>query len=105
MAQFQGQFLPPNHPVTRRVREIAKRIVERNGLGRVKEGHSLSSIEEVMGSFGMGRGMESGENIDATEAGNQNAEWEVSPALPWEVLMAGVRRRRQEDDERIRDPR
>jgi hypothetical protein len=49
--------------------------------------------------------MESGENIDATEAGNQNAEWEVSPALPWEVLMAGVRRRRQEDDERIRDPR
>ncbi|KLT42555.1 hypothetical protein CC85DRAFT_83752 [Cutaneotrichosporon oleaginosum] len=77
MAQFEGQLLPPNHPITRRVREIAKRIVERNGLGRVKEGHSLSSIEEVMGSFGIGRGMESGENISATEAGNQNAEWEV----------------------------
>ncbi|BEJ16005.1 hypothetical protein CspHIS471_0506100 [Cutaneotrichosporon sp. HIS471] len=77
MAQFQGQLLPPNHPVTRRVREIAKRIVERNGLGRVKEGHTLSSIEEVMGSWGMGGGMESGGNISATEEGNENAEWEV----------------------------
>ncbi|BEI92837.1 uncharacterized protein CcaverHIS019_0504650 [Cutaneotrichosporon cavernicola] len=77
MAQLQGQLLPPNHPVTRRVREIAKRIVERNGLGRVKEGHTLSTIEEVMGSWGMGGGMESPGNISATEEGNENAEWEV----------------------------
>lgn len=81
MQQFQGQILPPNHPITRRVREIAKRIVERNGLGRIKEGHSLSTIEEVMGAWGQRQGMESPENIEATEQPNANAEWEVSRSV------------------------
>lgn len=78
MEQFQGQILPPNHPVTRRVRDIAKRIVERNGLGLIKEGHSLSTIEQVMGAWEERKGMESPENIQATEQPNPNAEWEVS---------------------------
>ncbi|GMK55599.1 hypothetical protein CspeluHIS016_0206550 [Cutaneotrichosporon spelunceum] len=76
MAQFQGKLLPPDHPVTRRVRDIAKRIVERNNLGMVKEGHNLSSIEDVLSAW-LGGGMESADNISATQEGNENAEWEV----------------------------
>lgn len=112
MDQFQGQILPPNHPISRRVRTIAKRIVERNGLGVIKEGHTLSTIEEVMGAWSQGRGMETAENIDATEGPSTNAEWEVSrgkraghygssAVFRAQRLTVGLRCRRQEDDERI----
>lgn len=83
--------MPPNHPITRRVRDIAVRIVERNGLGKVKSGHTLSSLEGIVPGWGGGGGdrgddinIFTGQGVDGAIKAfesigvpDQNSEWEV----------------------------
>lgn len=92
MQQFQGEIMPPNHPITRRVREIAVRIVERNGLGKVKSGHTLSSLDGIVPGWGGGGGGDqdpeinifTGQGVDGQikqfekiGVPDKNSEWEV----------------------------
>lgn len=44
MEQFGGKILPAYDPRVRRVTQIAKRIIEDNGLGKVRAGGGLSSV-------------------------------------------------------------
>ncbi|EIW68973.1 hypothetical protein TREMEDRAFT_39304 [Tremella mesenterica DSM 1558] len=46
--EYSTHVLPPNHPITRRVRDIAARIIESSGLGRVKSGGEMGAIEGKM---------------------------------------------------------
>jgi metalloendopeptidase OMA1, mitochondrial len=34
--EFKGNILPPNHPIVRRVRRVAQRILEANDLGTLR---------------------------------------------------------------------
>jgi hypothetical protein len=52
------------------VRNIAQRIVERNGLVKMKAGHTLGSIEGEVGSWGFG-------GADPNEPPTADTEWEV----------------------------
>lgn len=45
MQQFGGKLLPPNHPDSVFVRGVATRIIERNGLGVMGAGQSLTSVD------------------------------------------------------------
>ena len=88
LSQYQGALLSPSHPTSKRVREIARRIVEGNMLGHMKEDHSITNILNISlgsifgsdsddGLFGDG-GSESREPLNA--AGNRDVEWEVRVA-------------------------
>lgn len=52
LSEYRGKILPSNHPTTRRVREIARRIVEGNGLGHMKGTSDVSVGDTLLGSFG-----------------------------------------------------
>jgi len=91
LSQYQDALLSPSHPTTKRVREIARRIVEGNMLGHMKDSHSLKKLPNIgLGSiFGGGQSEEElfGSGSDGAErlnsAGNKDVEWEVSViALP-----------------------
>lgn len=58
LAQYQGQILPASHPTTRRVREVARRIVEGNGLGRIDHEPGRGDQRKAQGmlSSAMGQG-------------------------------------------------
>lgn len=78
MQQFGGQILSPNHPISKRVRHIATRIVEGNNLGKMKQGHSLGAVEGP----GWGQDLEYifGEGVRKNRNPNLPAdlnEWEV----------------------------
>jgi len=75
MQQFGGKVLPPNHPVSRRVREVATRIIEMNGLGKMKSGQILSAIEGGVGSWGFGP--DATANVYSAETPTADTEWEV----------------------------
>lgn len=80
LAQFQHELLSPSHRETKRVREIARRIVEGNMLGRMKEGHSLKDLPNIsLGSI-FGGGDQSGEGVfggGEDKLNNKDVEWEV----------------------------
>ena len=86
LSQYQDALLSPSHPTTKRVREIARRIVEGNMLGHMKDSHSLKNLPNIgLGSiFGGGQSEEEvfGSGSDGVErmnsAGNKDVEWEVS---------------------------
>lgn len=76
--------------MSRRVRKVAQRIIEANGLGRVKSGSELGAIEGKVPSWGGGGGGNEGTELDMGEVlfgGDKKAdegkdtEWEVSLAL------------------------
>jgi hypothetical protein len=80
LSEYSNALLPPNHPTTKRVRAVAKRLVEGAGLGRMKSGGELGAIEgrvpaqkeldfnELM--FGGGQG-------EAEVSQGKEVEWEV----------------------------
>lgn len=77
MDQFGMKCLPPNHPITRRVREIATRIVEGNALGHMKSAPGLGAVEARMSQWGID---ENGNIYSGDRADDQNStknEWEV----------------------------
>jgi hypothetical protein len=76
MQQFGGKILPPNHPISRRVRAVATRIVERNGLGKMKSGHAFDSLEQAMGSWGWGPSNTPNNAAEYTPP-DESTEWEV----------------------------
>lgn len=86
LSEYQNALLSPSHPTSKRVREIARRIVEGNALGHMKEDHSLASLPNIsLGSIFMGEG-EGSEGLFGNEesnpvrtnaAGNKDVEWEV----------------------------
>lgn len=45
LSEYRNAVLPSNHPTTKRVRKVAARIIEASGLGRVKSGGELGTIE------------------------------------------------------------
>jgi len=84
LSEYSNRLLPPNHPVTKRVRRVAQRIVESSGLGRMKSGGEMSAVEQSVPSFGGGSGsLDMGEVLfGGGEGGEQvkegkDTEWEV----------------------------
>jgi hypothetical protein len=87
LAQYQGLLLPASSPVSRRVREVARRVVESNGLGRMKPvtAHGLGGGEggvfvlPGLGEIFMGGGegsWNSGDSAVELKTG-KDVEWEV----------------------------
>ena len=117
LSQYQGALLSPSHPTSKRVREIARRIVEGNMLGHMKEDHSIANLSNISlgsifggdsddGLFG-GGGSESQEPLNA--AGNKDVEWEVCtshciPQIDWSLTgsNAGIRDQGRQGQERFR---
>jgi hypothetical protein len=82
LAEYQHALLSPSHPTTKRVRDIATRIVEGNMLGHMKEGHSWKQLPNIsLGSiFGTEDQQEEilgDERTKFNAAGNKDVEWEV----------------------------
>ena len=88
LKEYDRALLPPNHPVTKRVRKIAQRIVEGSNLGRMKSGGEMSTIEGSVPNFGKGGDMgdiDMGEVLLGGSAAKdvdegKDTEWEVSSA-------------------------
>lgn len=45
LSEYDRAVLPPNHPISKRVRKVATRIIESSGLGRVKSSGEMGAIE------------------------------------------------------------
>ena len=87
LSQYQGQVLSANSRVSRRVREVARRVVESNGLGKMKPttAHglgggdggvfSLPGLGEIVLGGGEG-GWNDGDSAAALKTG-KDVEWEV----------------------------
>jgi len=80
--EYSRALLPPNHPTSRRVRQVAQRIIESSGLGRMKSGHELAAVEGNVPAWGGGASEESMGDIFFGGAGKnpaptQETEWEV----------------------------
>lgn len=82
MSEYQTRILPPNHPVSKRVRRVAQRIIESSGLGRMKSGGEISTIEQNVPNWGGGAEAHVGDilmadgSMDHKEG--KDVEWEVS---------------------------
>jgi hypothetical protein len=94
LSEYSTRVLSPNNAISRRVRKVASRIIEANGLGRVKSGSELGAIEGKVPSWGGGGASQGGMELDMGEVlfgGDKGAdegkdtEWEVS-------LVNGFRR-------------
>ncbi|KAJ9123679.1 hypothetical protein QFC24_003450 [Naganishia onofrii] len=95
LAQYSSALLSPLHPTSRRVREVARRVVESNGLGRMKDAGLMTSLPKIS-IWGAGAGEEDGwfggSGSGDAEGGETTAtlsrggekrkdiEWEVSDA-------------------------
>jgi hypothetical protein len=79
MSEYQGRILPPNHAVSKRVRRVAQRIVESSGLGRMKSGGEISTVEQQVPTWGGGADV--GEILMAEthqeHKEGKDVEWEV----------------------------
>lgn len=86
LAEYQNALLSPFHPTSKRVREVARRVVEANGLGKMKESGLMTVLpkisiwggeEEEEGLFGAGDA-----GVATLSRGGEkrkDIEWEVSP--------------------------
>jgi hypothetical protein len=89
LQQYQGALLSPSHPTSKRVQEVARRIVEANMLGHMKEGHSITDISKIslgsiFGSTDSDDGLFGGDSdpkVPLNSAGNRDTEWEVRSLL------------------------
>ncbi|KAJ9107304.1 hypothetical protein QFC21_000754 [Naganishia friedmannii] len=87
LAQYSSALLSPLHPTSKRVREVARRVVESNGLGKMKDAGLMTSLPKISiwgggeedGWFG-GNGS-AGEGSEATLSRGgekrKDIEWEV----------------------------
>lgn len=87
LAQYQGALLSPHHPTSRRVREVARRVIEANGLGKMKEAGFMEALpkisiwgggEEEEGLFGGGEGQAT---LSRGGEKRKDIEWEVRTNL------------------------
>ena len=81
MSEYSTKVLSPSSAISRRVRKVAQRIIEANGLGRVKSGSELGAIEGKVPSWGGGGGGGAGElDIGGDQGADEgkDTEWEVS---------------------------
>ncbi|ODO04558.1 hypothetical protein I350_05162 [Cryptococcus amylolentus CBS 6273] len=82
LSEYSTAVLPANHPITKRVRKIATRIIESSNLGRVKSGGEMGAVEGKVPSFGGGVEMKdiflggSGDGSHSIKEGKET-EWEV----------------------------
>ena len=92
LSQYRGKLLSPNSVVARRVKEVATRIVEMNGLGTMKEegfgagvqrlfsggeGAGLAGIGEMMFGRKTTGGAVQWDSSEEVKTG-KDVEWEVS---------------------------
>ena len=81
--QYEHQTLPPNHPITKRVRGIVSNILEANNLGVVK---GESSAMQSIFSFGSPQGdtwdPDSGMAVKSKEGADLD-----SNAREWELIV------------------
>lgn len=106
MSEYGPLLLPENHRTTQYVRQVAARIVEANGLGRMK-GAKPSGLDSSMGGWG------AGEVESWKEGEREEVEWEVC-LLHWDLSVlsevaewayVGVCDQRQEYEECFRPSR
>lgn len=85
LAEYSNALLSPYHPTSKRVREVARRVVEANGLGKMKDSGLMTSLPKISiwsggeeeGLFGAGD-----EGVATLSRGGEkrkDIEWEVSP--------------------------
>ncbi|KAJ9098877.1 hypothetical protein QFC19_006215 [Naganishia cerealis] len=87
LAQYSSALLSPLHPTSKRVREVARRVVEANGLGKMKSEGLMASLPKVSiwgggeddGWFGGsgGEGSESQATLSRGGERRKDIEWEV----------------------------
>lgn len=85
MSEYQTRILSPNHAISKRVRRVAQRIIESSGLGRMKSGGEISTVEQEVPRWGGGADV--GEILMA-ESGQdhkegKDVEWEVSYSIAY----------------------
>lgn len=81
LSEYDRAVLPPNHPISKRVRKVATRIIESSGLGRVKSSGEMGAIEGTVPTWGGGVDMKDifmggGEGGKEAREG-KDTEWEV----------------------------
>jgi hypothetical protein len=80
MSEYQTRILSPNHAISKRVRRVAQRIIESSGLGHMKTGGEISTVEQEVPRWGGGADV--GEILMAESGREQkegkDVEWEVS---------------------------
>lgn len=116
LAEYSNALLSPYHPTSKRVREVARRVVEANGLGKMKDSGLMTSLPKI--SIWGGGGEEEGlfgagdEGVASLSRGGEkrkDIEWEVGPSSSGTVVDAhtgiGICHQRRRDQERIRPPR
>ncbi|KAJ9123407.1 hypothetical protein QFC22_001609 [Naganishia vaughanmartiniae] len=91
LAQYSSALLSPLHPTSRRVREVARRVVESNGLGKMKDAGLMTSLPKISiwggaeedGWFGGNGSGEGGAEATLSRGGEKrkDIEWEVSDML------------------------
>lgn len=81
LSEYDRAVLPPTHPISKRVRKVATRIIESSGLGRVKSSGEMGAIEGTVPTWGGGVDMKDifmggGEGGKEAREG-KDTEWEV----------------------------
>ncbi|OWZ31902.1 mitochondrial metalloendopeptidase OMA1 [Cryptococcus neoformans] len=81
LSEYDRAVLPPNHPISKRIRKVATRIIESSGLGRVKSSGEMGAIEGTVPTWGGGVDMKDifmggGEGGKEVKEG-KDTEWEV----------------------------
>ncbi|GFZ42524.1 hypothetical protein JCM24511_00240 [Saitozyma sp. JCM 24511] len=92
LSEYSRQLLPPSHPVSKRVRKVASRIIESSGLGRVKSGGEMSAVEAPVPSWGGGggEGQRHPGEVDMSEVlfgGAKHARQDEGKQTEWEVYV------------------
>lgn len=85
LAQYQGALLSPHHPTSRRVREVARRVIEANGLGKMKEAGLMEVLPKI--SIWGGSGEEEGVFGDADGQATLSRGGEKRRDIEWEVIL------------------
>lgn len=84
LEEYNTRLLPPNHPITKRVRKVAARIIESSGLGRVKSGGEMGAVEGVVPKWGGGNGQPGEIDMGEVLFGGSGKQ-DVSKETEWEV--------------------
>ncbi|WVQ78785.1 hypothetical protein IAT38_000876 [Cryptococcus sp. DSM 104549] len=84
--EYSRALLPPNHPISKRVRKVATRIIESSGLGRVKSTGEMGAVEGKVPEWGGGQDLGLGDIFMGGSSGSsggdhlkegKETEWEV----------------------------
>lgn len=93
LREYQSKLLPASHPTVAYVERVAARIIEENGLGRMKGTSSHKKAPFWGGGIFGDTGIElgpGGQQLPLKGSGSDPIEWEVSLVKLLPVLLSCV---------------